>query len=105
MRGLSENLQCKNHYFLTKWWDLLDLSKIKILLDLVHMQPGGVRTATDLFFFFLKSAIMKHLNHHHGKHLVKKKAVLMFSPPFPGTNGPVCMKDSITFMCNLSYNW
>ena len=61
MRGLSENLQCKNHYFLTKWWDPLDLSKQKILLDLVYMHPGGVRTASDLFFIW-KSAIMKHPN-------------------------------------------
>ena len=53
MRGLRENLQCKNHYFLTKWWDLLDLSK-KILLDLLYMHPGGVRTATDLFLLLKK---------------------------------------------------
>ena len=40
--------------FLTKWWDLLDLTKKKILLDLVYMHPGGVRIATDLFFFLKK---------------------------------------------------
>ena len=50
MRGLSENLQCKNHYFFTKCLDLLDSSKKKILLDLVYMHPGGVHIATDLFF-------------------------------------------------------
>ena len=47
MTGLRENLQCKNHYFLTKWWDLLDLSK-KILLDLVYMHPGGIHGKKDL---------------------------------------------------------
>ena len=64
MRGPSENLQCKNPSFFTKWWDLLDLSKKKILLDLVYMHPGGVRIATDLFLFW-KNAIMKHPNVGH----------------------------------------
>ena len=56
---LSENLQCKNPPFLTKWWDLLDLSKKKILLDLVYMHPGGVRSAMHLFNFE-KIANLKH---------------------------------------------
>ena len=29
--------------------------------------------------------------------LEKKKAVVMFSPPLPGTSGPVCRKDSIAW--------
>ena len=57
------NLQCKNPSFLTKWWDLLDLSKKKILLDLVYMHPGGVRIATDLFLFW-KNAIVKQPTLH-----------------------------------------
>ena len=48
---LSENLQCKSPQFLTKWWDLLDLSKKEKLLDMVYMHPGGVHTAMDLFLF------------------------------------------------------
>ena len=46
-----------------------------------------------------------HHHHHHrySKHLVKKNAVLMFSPPFPGTSGPVWMKDSITCMIDMIF--
>ena len=50
MARLSENLQCKKRSFLTKWWDPLDLSLKKNLLDMVYMHPGGVRTAMALFF-------------------------------------------------------
>ena len=57
MEALAENIgvECWAPSFLTKWWDLLDVSK-KILLDLVYMHPGGVRTANDFFL----SAILKH---------------------------------------------
>ena len=37
-------------------------------------------------------------------HLVKKNAVLMFSPPLPGTKGPVWIKDSIAFVIDLISN-
>ena len=48
---LSENLHCKSHSFFTKWWDLLDLSKQKKLLDLGYIYPRGVRGGVALFFF------------------------------------------------------
>ena len=60
---------------MTKWWDPLDLSKQKILLDLVYMHPGGVRTASDLFFIW-KSAIMKHPS----KGPVREKTVAPAAP-------------------------
>ena len=50
MRGLSENLQCKNHYFLTKVVGPSRLVLEKNILDLVYIRPGGVRTAMDFFF-------------------------------------------------------
>ena len=59
----SENLQCKKPSFLTKWWDLLDLSKRKKLLDLVYIHPRGVRESIPLFFFG-KVAIVVHPNAH-----------------------------------------
>ena len=53
-----------------------------------------------------------HDDHHHHlhlhllqcDHLVKKNAVLMFSPPLPGTKGPVWIKDSIAFVIDLMSN-
>ena len=37
--------------FLTKWFDPLDLSKQKKLLDLGYIYPRGVRGGVALFFF------------------------------------------------------
>ena len=51
----------RNWPFLTKWWDLLDLSQVKKLLDLVYTHPGGVHTAMALFFF-CKVSFEKHPN-------------------------------------------
>ena len=59
MRGLSDNLQCKNPSFLTKWWDLLDLSEEKNLLDMVYICPIGSRGGMN-YLFFEKSVFVKH---------------------------------------------
>ena len=45
-----------------------------------------------------------HLHLLQRDHLVKKNAVLMFSPPLPGTKGPVWIKDSIAFVIDLMSN-
>ena len=49
MRGPSENLQCKNPHFLLSGGTL---QREKIILDLVYMHPGGVRTAMPEFLFW-----------------------------------------------------
>ena len=49
----------KTTIFFTKWWDLLDLILKKILLGLVYIHPGGVRTGISLFYFD-KVSFMKH---------------------------------------------
>ena len=59
MRGLSENLQCKNPSFFTKWCDLLDLSYGRKLLDMLYIDPRGVRGGIALIFFW-KSVFEKH---------------------------------------------
>ena len=59
MRGLSENLQCKNPSFFINWLDPLDLSKRKKLLDLCCICPRGTREGTP-YFFFEKSVFVKH---------------------------------------------
>ena len=56
---LSENLHCKSHWFFTKWWDPLDLSKLKKLLDMLYIDPRGVREGTALIFSG-KSVFEKH---------------------------------------------
>ena len=50
----SENLLCKNPSFLTKWFDPLDLSNQKKLLDLGYIYPRGMRGGVALFFFLKK---------------------------------------------------
>ena len=45
--------------FLTKWFDPLDLSNQKKLLDLGYIYPRGVRGGVALFFFG-KSVFLKH---------------------------------------------
>ena len=47
--------------FLTKWFDPLDLSNQKKLLDLGYVYPRGVRGGVALFFFW-KSVFLKHPN-------------------------------------------
>ena len=47
---LSEHLHSKTPPFLTKWFDPLDLSYRKKLLDLVYIHPWGVRTGIAIFF-------------------------------------------------------
>ena len=59
MRGLSENLQCKNPPFFINWLDPLDLSKRKKLSDLCYICPRGTREGMPLFFFE-KSVFVKH---------------------------------------------
>ena len=49
--GLSENLHCKSPPFLTKWFDLLDLSKQKKLLDMLYIDTRGAREGIALIFF------------------------------------------------------
>ena len=51
MRGLSENLQCKNPSFFINWLDPLDLSKRKKLSDLCYICPRGTREGMPLFFW------------------------------------------------------
>ena len=61
MRGLSENLQCKNPSFFTKWCDLLDLSYGRKLLDMLYIDPRGVRGGIALIFFekmFLRNTLV-----------------------------------------------
>ena len=58
MRGWSENLQCKKPSFLTKWWDFLDLSWDKNILDLVYIYFRGV--CGGKAFFLKKSFFEKH---------------------------------------------
>ena len=48
---LSGNLQCKSPSFFTKWFDLLDLSYRKKLLDMLCIDPRGVREGIALIFF------------------------------------------------------
>ena len=57
--GLSGNLHCKSPPFLTKWFDLLDLSKQKKLLDMLYIHPRGVREGIALIFSW-KSVFEKH---------------------------------------------
>ena len=61
MRGLSENLQCKNPPFFINWLDPLDLSKRKKLSDLCYICPRGTREGMPLCFFE-KSVFVKHTN-------------------------------------------
>ena len=61
MRGLSENLQCKNPSFFINWLDPLDLSKRKKLLVMCCICPRGTREGMPLFFFE-KSVFVKHTN-------------------------------------------
>ena len=61
MRGLSENLQCKNPSFFINWLDPLDLSKRKKLLDLCYICPRGTRESMP-YLFFEKSVFVKHTN-------------------------------------------
>ena len=56
---LSENLHCKSPPFLTKWWDLLDLSQERNLLGMVYICPIGSREGMNNFFF-QKSVFLKH---------------------------------------------
>ena len=60
---MSENLHCKSPPFLTKWFDLLDLSKQKKLLDMLYIDPRGVREGIALIFF-RKNVFEKHPNPH-----------------------------------------
>ena len=59
MRGLSENLQCKNPPFFINWLDPFDLSKRKKLSDLCYICPRGTREGMPLFLFE-KSVFVKH---------------------------------------------
>ena len=52
-----------NPHFFTKWFDPLDLSYRKKLLDLVYIHPWGVRTGIAIFFFD-KVSFLKHPNGH-----------------------------------------
>ena len=52
--------------FLTKWFDPLDLSNQKKLLDLGYIYPRGVRGGVALFFFG-KSVFLKHPSIHPDK--------------------------------------
>ena len=61
MRGLSENLQCKNPSFFINWLDPLDLSKRKKLSDLCYICPRGTREGMPLCIFE-KSVFVKHTN-------------------------------------------
>ena len=63
MRGLSENLQCKNPSFFINWLDPLDLSKRKKLSDLCYICPRGTREGMPLFFLE-KGVFVKHTNIH-----------------------------------------
>ena len=63
MRGLSENLQCKNPSFFINWLDPLDLSKRKKLSDLCYICPRGTREGMPLFFWE-KRVFVKHTNNH-----------------------------------------
>ena len=66
---MSENLHCKSHSFLTKWWDLLDLSKQKKLLGVVYICPIGSREGMTNFFFW-KSVFVKHPNLHFSQTVI-----------------------------------
>ena len=48
---------------MTKWFDLLDLSKQKKLLDMLYIDPRGVREGIALIFFW-KSVFEKHPTEH-----------------------------------------
>ena len=63
MRGLSENLQCKNPSFFINWLDPFDLSKRKKLSDLCYICPRGTREGMPLCIFE-KSVFVKHPNVH-----------------------------------------
>ena len=49
----SIRLQCKTPSFLTKWWDLLDLSQEKNLLDMVYICPRAGVLPSPCFSNFL----------------------------------------------------
>ena len=46
----SKNLQCKNPSFFINWLDPLDLFKLKKLLDMCCLCPGGTREGMPYFF-------------------------------------------------------
>ena len=68
--GLSENLHYKSPPFLTKWFDPLDLSyrKKEKLLDMLFIDPRGVREGTALIFLG-KGVFEKHPNEEHLKEI------------------------------------
>ena len=82
MRGLSENLQCKNPSFFINWLDPLDLSKRKKLLDLCYICPRGTREGMP-YFVFEKRVFVKHAIDD----IINDDVILLF-------HRPICQKGS-----------
>ena len=82
MRGLSENLQCKNPSFFINWLDPLDLSKRKKLSDLCYICPRGTREGMP-YSFFEKSVFVKHTNSH------ALQTVVHILEPTSGSSPPI----------------